>query len=56
MRERLREAKDAFAAVFSNPALRRVEISWALSITAYWVFIVALSLFAYEEGGAAASG
>ena len=56
MRERLREAKDAFAAVFSNPALRRVEISWALSITAYWVFIVALSLFAYEEGGAAAVG
>jgi MFS family permease len=56
VRERLREAKDAFAAVFSNPALRRVEISWALSITAYWVFIVALSLFAYEEGGAAAVG
>lgn len=56
MRERLREAKEAFAAVFSNPALRRVELSWALSITAYWVFIVALSLFAYEEGGAAAVG
>ena len=56
MRDRLREAIDAFAAVFSNPALRRVEISWALSITAYWVFIVALSLFAYEEGGAAAVG
>jgi MFS family permease len=56
VRERLREAIDAFAAVFSNPALRRVEISWALSITAYWVFIVALSLFAYEEGGAAAVG
>jgi MFS family permease len=56
VRERLRESKEAFAAVFSNPALRRVEVSWALSITAYWVFIVALSLFAYEEGGAAAVG
>jgi MFS family permease len=56
VRERLRESRDAFAAVFSNPALRRVELSWALSITAYWVFIVALSLFAYEEGGAAAVG
>jgi MFS family permease len=56
VRERLRESRDAFAAVFSNPALRRVELSWALSITAYWVFLVALSLFAYEEGGAAAVG
>jgi MFS family permease len=54
--ERLREAGDAFRAVFSNPALRRVEASWALSVTAYWVFIIALSLFAYEEGGAAAVG
>jgi MFS family permease len=54
--ERLREARDAFRAVFSNAALRRVEASWALSVTAYWVFIIALSLFAYEEGGAAAVG
>jgi MFS family permease len=54
--ERLREAGDAFRAVFSNAALRRVELSWALSVTAYWVFIIALSLFAYEEGGAAAVG
>ena len=54
--ERLREARDAFRAVFSNVALRRVETSWALSVTAYWVFIIALSLFAYEEGGAAAVG
>ncbi len=56
VRERLREAGDAFRAVFSNAALRRVETSWALSVTAYWVFIIALSLFAYEEGGAAAVG
>ena len=56
MRERLQESKQAFAAVFSNPALRLVELSWTLSITAYWVFIVALSLFAYEEGGATAVG
>ena len=56
MRERLRESKEAFVAVFSNPALRLVELSWALTTTAYWVFIVALSLFAYEEGGVAAVG
>ncbi|MBA2568924.1 MAG: MFS transporter [Actinobacteria bacterium] len=56
MRERLRESKEAFSAVFSNPALRLVELSWTLTTTAYWVFIVALSLFAYEEGGVAAVG
>ena len=56
MRERLRESKEAFSAVFSNPALRLVELSWALTTTAYWVFIVALSLFAYEAGGVAAVG
>ena len=56
MRQRLRESKEAFSAVFSNPALRLVELSWALTTTAYWVFIVALSLFAYEEGGVAAVG
>jgi len=33
-----------------------VELSWTLSVTAYWVFIVALSLFAYEAGGVAAVG
>jgi MFS family permease len=56
VRQRLRESKEAFAAVFSNPALRLVELSWTLSVTAYWVFIVALSLFAYEKGGVAAVG
>jgi MFS family permease len=56
VRQRLRESKEAFAAVFSNPALRLVELSWTLSVTAYWVFIIALSLFAYEKGGVAAVG
>jgi MFS family permease len=56
IRVRLRESSAAFAAVFANPDLRRVQISWAGSVTAYWVFIIALSLFAYDEGGAAAVG
>ncbi len=47
---------DAFRAVITNPALRRVEISWAVSITAYWAFIIALAVYAYDEGGAAAVG
>jgi MFS family permease len=56
VRARLRESGAAFAAVFGNRDLRRVQVSWAGSVTAYWVFIIALSLFAYEEGGAAAVG
>jgi MFS family permease len=56
VRVRLRESGAAFAAVFGNRDLRLVQLSWAGSITAYWVFIVALSLFAYDEGGAAAVG
>ena len=56
VRARLRESGAAFAAVFANRDLRRVQVSWAGSVTAYWVFIVALSLFAYDEGGAAAVG
>ena len=55
-RERFGESIDAFRAVVTNPALRRVEISWAASITAYWAFIIALAVYAYDEGGAAAVG
>ena len=56
VRARLRESGAAFAAVFANRDLRLVQLSWAGSVTAYWVFIVALSLFAYDQGGAAAVG
>jgi MFS family permease len=55
-RERLGESTDAFRAVITSPALRRVELSWAASITAYWAFIIALAVYAYDEGGAAAVG
>jgi len=55
-RERFGESLDAFKAVITNPALRRIELSWAASITAYWAFIIALAVYAYDEGGAAAVG
>ena len=54
--EQLREAGRAFSAVFRNPNLRRVELSWAGTVCAYWIFIVTLGLYAYERGGAAAVG
>lgn len=55
-RERLRESSDAFKAVFTNPGLMRIELAWGVAITAYWAFIIALSVYAYDEGGAAAVG
>jgi MFS family permease len=54
--ERFRESLDAFKAVFTNPGLLRVEVAWGFAITAYWAFIIALSVYAYDEGGAAAVG
>jgi MFS family permease len=55
-RERFGESLDAFRAVITNPALRRIELSWAASITAYWAFIIALAVYAYDQGGAKAVG
>jgi MFS family permease len=55
-RERRVESRQAFSAVFTNPNLRRVELSWAGTVCAYWIFIVALSLYAYDRGGAGAVG
>ena len=56
LRERLAEARGAFSAVFTNAGLRRLELSWTGTVCAYWIFIVTLSLYAYEQGGAGAVG
>ena len=39
-----------------NPDIRRVELAWGAAIAAEWAHFVALGVFAYEEGGAAAVG
>ena len=56
LREQLRESGRAFRAVFGNASLRRVELSWAGTVCAYWIFIVTLGLYAYQRGGASAVG
>jgi MFS family permease len=56
LREQLRESGRAFAAVFRNPNLRWVELSWSGTVCAYWIFIVALGYYAYQRGGATAVG
>jgi len=55
-RERLSEPFQAFRAVFANPSLRRVELAAAGSETGKWLYILALSIYAYDAGGATAVG
>jgi MFS family permease len=52
----LEESRRAFTSVFTNPHLRRVEISWGGTVSAYWMFIVTLAFYAYERGGPGAVG
>ena len=54
--ERVRESASALREVFANPDLRRLQLAWAGAIVGKWAFGVALVVFAYNEGGAAAVG
>jgi predicted MFS family arabinose efflux permease len=54
--ERLRVSASAFEEVFTNPDLRRLELAWTGAIIGKWAFGVALVVFAYHDGGAAAVG
>jgi MFS family permease len=52
--KRLREAGEAFRAVFANPNLRRLELGWAGSVIGQWAYAVALVVYAFGQGGASA--
>jgi MFS family permease len=56
LRRRLGESLRAFAAVFANEDLRRVELAWSGSVVGQWGYEVALAVFAYRAGGATAVG
>lgn len=51
-----RERLSTLADVFRNPELRRLELSWAGFYLGEWTYFVALSVYAFEVGGAAALG
>src|SRR5689334_22076950 len=55
-RSQLAESMSAFGAVVRNPNLRRLELAWSASVVCSWGFTVAISVYAYEAGGAAAVG
>jgi predicted MFS family arabinose efflux permease len=49
VRETLRALRD----VLANPALRRLQVAWAASMTGSLAFLVTLSVVAYRDGGGA---
>ena len=53
---RMRSALGALRAVFASPALRRLQLAWIGSILGAWAYIVALGVYAYDQGGPAAVG
>ncbi len=53
---RARAALQALGAVLSSPPLRRLQLAWAGSILGGWAYLVALGVYAYDQGGAAAVG
>ncbi|MDX6535480.1 MAG: hypothetical protein QOF68_3224 [Gaiellales bacterium] len=56
MLSRIRESGRAFGAAFANRSLRRLELAFAGSVIGDWAFTIALAVYAYGQGGAAAVG
>jgi MFS family permease len=56
IRQQLAASAQAIRRVLLNPDLRRLETAWTLSIAAQWALVVALLVYAYGDGGAAAVG
>jgi MFS family permease len=55
-RGRAIEAGTALGRSFRNPDLRRLQLAWLGSVIGHWSYVVALSVYAYDQGGAAAVG
>lgn len=53
---RMSQSAGALAAVFRSRDLRRLELAWVGSIIGSWAYLVALAVYAYNEGGPAAVG
>ncbi len=53
---RLRASWRALGSVLSSPSLRRLQLAWVGSILGGWAYLVALGVYAYDQGGAAAVG
>ena len=56
MVRRFSESFAAFRNVYRNPNLRRIQLAFAGSVAGQYAFAIAIAVFAYEHGGAAAVG
>ncbi len=54
--DQLAESRIAIANVFGNRSLRRLNLALVGSVTGDWAFSVAISVYAYNDGGATALG
>ncbi len=54
--KRLRDTGAAFGAVARNANLRWLELAWTASIVGHYAFLIAVSVYAYNEGGEKAVG
>ncbi len=52
----LKESGRSFAAVFHSANLRRLQGAWAAVAIGHWGLLVAVSVYAYEQGGEKAVG
>jgi len=53
---RLGRTYGSLGATFRNPNLRRIQLAWMGSVVGNWSYSVALAVYAYGQGGAAAVG
>jgi MFS family permease len=53
---RLGDSATAVGAVFRNPSLRWLELSWTSWILGHWAYLIAVSVYAYDQGGEKAVG
>jgi MFS family permease len=56
IRARLETSLGALREVARNHSLRRLQTAWTASITAEWLYLIALAVYAYDVGGTAAVG
>jgi MFS family permease len=56
LRARIADSTRSFGQVFANPDLRRLQLAWTGSLIGNWSYFIALAIYAYDQGGAAAVG
>jgi MFS family permease len=56
LRNQLAESGQALRAALANPDLRRLQLALAGLVVGQWAYTVAVAVYAYQQGGAAAVG